>query len=376
MKYLLFHFLLFLTLFSSQLQAKDKYRDNHSCNECHEKIYEEYQTSAHSKGYFNDELHRAIADKVSTKKYDCATCHMPMADNIKALINGDARPNKNNKTHTDAISCFFCHTIAYVKIAHDKNINIKARQAKGYKPTLYGRLDRPDDSDKHSSIKNPIYGKKVCMGCHSHKLNDNNVTIFRAMGEKQDSIDCIKCHMPELEGGAEKIDKRARGQHTSHKFLGIHDREFRATGVDINITTTVDSIEIKLTNKMAHPLIIQPARAKYLEVKVLREGKEIWKNYKENPREDKEAFFEYRFKDKDGKKIIIPAMAHSRETNNLGMKKSKLLKYKCINLKKGDIINATMFVMFAKKDCQSVVTLKDKIYKKPLLIKEVSYTIE
>ena len=368
-------FLFLLLLFSSLLSAKDKYLDNHSCNECHEKIYEEYQTSAHSKSYFNDELHRKIANKADSKKYECATCHMPMANNLKDLIEGKARPDKNNKTHTDAISCYFCHTIAYVKTAHKHNINTKARQAENFKPTLYGRLDNPDDSDKHSSSKNPVYGKKVCMGCHSHKLNDNNVTIFRAMSSKQDSLKCIECHMPELEGGAEKIDKRTRGQHASHKFLGIHDKEFRKTGVDINISTTANSIEVKLTNKMGHPLIVQPARVKYLEVKILRDGKEIWKNYKKEPNEDKKAFFEYRFKDRDGKKIIVPAQAYSREANNLDTKASKSFNYS-VKLQKGDVVKATMFVRFAKKDCQSVVTLQDSLYKEPFIIKEVLYIVE
>jgi len=301
---------------------------------------------------------------------------MPMADNIEALINGDARPNKSNKTHTDAISCFFCHTIAYVKTAHEKNINIKARQAEIFKPTLYGRLDRPDDSDKHSSSKNPVYGKKVCMGCHSHEVNDNNVTIFRGMGEQQESIKCIECHMPEIEGGAEKMDKRARGRHASHKFLGIYDKEFRKTGVDINISTTTDTIEVKLTNKMGHPLIVQPARVKYLEVKILREGKEIWKNYKKEPNEDKEAFFEYRYKDKNGKKVIIPRDSYSSEMNNLEMKESKTLSYKGFEFKKGDRVVVTLFVRFAKKDCQSVVSLKEELFKKAHIMKEVLIIVE
>ena len=360
-----------LILSSSLIQATDKYLDNHSCNECHEKIYEEYQTSAHAKSYFTDELHRAIADKVSDKEYKCAVCHTPMANNLKDLMDGKARPDKSNKTHTDAISCYFCHTIAYVKTAHSRNINIKARQAKNFKPTLYGRLNNPDDSDKHSSSKNPIYGKKACMGCHSHKLNENNVTIFRAMKSKQDSLGCIKCHMPEVIGGAEKMDKRARGHHASHKFLGIYDKEFRATGLDITISTTPNKIEIKLTNKMGHPLIVQPARVKYLEVKVIREGKEIWKNYNKEPNEDKEVFFEYRFKDKEGKKVIIPAHAYSRESNNLDAKASKTVSYS-VQLQKGDIIKATMFVRFAKQDCKSVVTLKDKLFKREHVLKEVT----
>ena len=364
-----------LLLLSSLIFAQDKYLDNHSCNECHEKIYEEYQTSAHAKSYFTDELHRKIANKVNDKKYKCATCHTPMADNLADLISGKARPDKNNKTHTDAISCYFCHTIAYVKNAHIKNINIKARQAKNFKPTLYGRLDNPDDSDKHSSSKNPVYGKKVCMGCHSHKLNENNVTIFRAMSKNQDSIGCIECHMPELSGGAEKMDKRTRGHHASHKFLGIYDKAFRATGLDITISTTVDTLKVKLTNKMGHPLIIQPARVKYLEVRVIRGGKEIWKNYKKEPKEDKEVFFEYRFKDKEGKKIIIPANAYSQESTNLDAKASKTVSYN-VKLEKGDVIKATMFVRFAKQDCQSVISLKDKLFKTAYLLKEVSQIVK
>jgi hypothetical protein len=256
--------LLLLSLFFSSLQAKDKYLDNHSCNECHEKIYEEYQTSAHSHSYFTNTLHQQIADSVSKEKY-----------------------------------CFFCHTVAYVKTAHKFNINIKARQAKGYKPTLYGRLNNPDDSDKHSSVSNPVYGKKVCMGCHSHKLNDNNTTIFRAMGEEQDSISCINCHMPEVAGGAEKMDKRARGRHASHKFLGIHDKEFRKTGMDINITTADKKLTITLKNKMTHPLIVQPARAKFLKIEIIRAGKVIWKNYEKEPNEDKQGYFAYSFTQED-----------------------------------------------------------------------------
>ena len=359
---------LFLLVLTLPLAAQ-KYLDNHSCNECHEKIYEEFQSSMHAKGYFNDTLHRKIADKVSTKTYDCARCHMPMADNLKALISGDARPDKNNKTHTDAISCYFCHTIAYVKKSHRFNINTKARQAANYKPTLYGRLDNPDDSDKHSSVNNPIYGQKVCMGCHSHKLNDNNVTIFRAMSEDQDSTGCIKCHMPEVSGGVEKMDKRARGQHASHRFLGIHDEAFRKTGVDINISASQKGIDVTLTNKMEHPLIIQPARAKFLKIEVIRDGKTIWQNYKNVPSEDAQGYFAYSFK-QNGQKVIIPAHATEGHAHNLDAKETKVLHYNTPALQKGDKIVVAFYVQLAKSDCSRVIDLKDENLTQPQLIKK------
>ncbi len=363
---------LIIFLFFIWVSAEAKYLDNHSCKECHDQIYEEFQNSSHAKSYFSDALHRKIANEVSSTKYDCAACHMPMADNLADLISGKARPDKNNKTHTDAISCYFCHTIAYVKTSHKFNINTKARQAKGYKPTLYGRLHKPEESDKHSSVSNPVYAKNVCKGCHSHKLNDNNVTIFRAMDKKQDSLACIECHMPEIAGGAEKLDKKARGKHASHKFLGLGDRAFRATGVDINISTNEKTIMISLTNKMAHPLIIQPARVKYLQVRLLREGKEVWRNYHDNPAEDKDAFFEHSFKGKNGKQIIIPAQAtEDLRENNLQAKETKVLNYDIASLQKGDKVEVTLFVKRAKKDCQSTIMIEDDFFTKPLLLKKV-----
>ncbi len=351
---------------------------NESCKECHEAIYNEFQSSYHSKSYFTDELHHKVADAVDKNKYECAVCHMPSANNLKDLISGKARPDKKNITHTDAVSCFFCHQIAYVKREHKYNINTLTRQAADYKPSLFGTLKNPDENDKHSSVKSPIYIQNTCVGCHAHKLNDNNVTIFYAMKDNQDSTSCVKCHMPEVKGdGAENMDKKARGQHVSHRFLGIHDANMRKKSVDINVSATTDSISITLTNKMDHPLIIQPARSKYFIIQVERNGKTIWKNFKNSPREDHQAFFEYTFKDNKNKQVIIPARATAvMYSNNLGARKTKVLKYSNLDLQKGDKVIVSMYVRYAKKDCSKVLTFKDKNLKKSFLVKSVTTTVK
>jgi hypothetical protein len=107
-------------------------------------------------------------------------------------------------------------------------------------------------------------------------------------------------------------------------------------------------------------------------IKVLRDKKEIWKNFKKYPREDKQLFFEYQFKGKDGKKIIIPAHAtgHLR-VNNLLAHESKTYNYENLNLEKGDVIEVSMYVRFAKKDCLSVISLEDEMLKKEHLMKSV-----
>lgn len=349
------------------------YIPNKKCKECHETIYKEYQHSAHSLSYFTDELHRKVANASNPKTYLCATCHMPSSGNIQNLLTGKERPDPRDIKQRDGVSCFFCHTIAYVKKAHHFNINIPAKQAKGYKPSLFGTLNNPNESNKHSSLKSPIYLANVCIGCHSHKINDNNVTLFRAIKEDaQNSKNCIKCHMPKVIGGVERHNNRNRTQHRSHRFRGIRDAKFRATGYEIKIEKSKKGINVTLINKMPHPMIIQPARAKYLQTVIKRKNKIIWRNYKKEPSSDSQAYFVYHFF-KNGHPITIPTLATSSKVNNLEGDRSKKLSYKISNLKKGDIVEVTLFVRLAKKECLKVISLEDKSFTTPMIIKRVKW---
>ncbi len=363
---------LILSILTSLLSAK--YLTNKSCKECHEDIYYEYQNSYHSKTYFNDELHRKVANEVSSKKYDCAVCHMPGAENLKELVIGEAQPSEFREKQKDAIGCFYCHQIGYVKKAHERNINYLSKKPAGYKPSMFGSLENPDDSDKHEMLNNPIYKKNVCLGCHSHKRNHQDVLIFDAMKDNQDSTECIKCHMPYVSGAVEKTNKRTREKHRSHNFAGIHNSEMIKQAIDLSISTNLDTIEVTIKNKMPHPLIIQVARLKYLELSVIRGKKVIWKNFKKSPMEDKQGAFVIEFVDKNGKFISIPAFAYARGfVNNLEAKETRILKYSSVKLKKGDIIKASFYVILAKPSCSSDLYLKDKSLTKPTLMKSVIY---
>ncbi len=369
MRFIYYVFILFI--FISNIDAK--YLTNKSCKECHEQIYDEYQHSWHSKTYFNDQLHKSVADRV--KVYDCAKCHMPAASNIEDLESGKTKPNPIHQTQKDAVSCFYCHQIAFVKKSHKSNINILSKQAIGYKPTLFGSLENPDNSDKHSSVKSPIYDKFVCIGCHSHKRNSNGVLIFEAF-DKLDSRGCIKCHMPYTSGGVEKFNRRGRVHHRSHRFRGIDDEDFRKTGLDVKIEYNKNQIIIILKNKMPHPLIIQPARIKYLQLQIIRNNKIIWQNYKKSEIEDKQGSFYISFLGKNNKKVIIPAYAYKRGwVNNLKAKEERKLIYDTISLQKKDKIVAKMFVKLAKDECMKVLNL-NKEFNKPLLLKKVEMEVK
>jgi len=363
---------LILSLLTSLLSAK--YLSNESCKECHEDIYYEYQSSHHSKTYFNDELHRKVANKVSNTKYDCGVCHMPGATNLKELESGKHRPSDKYEEQTDAVSCFYCHQIGFVQKAHDKNINYLSKKPAGFKPSMFGSLTDADDSDKHEMLNNPIYKKNVCLGCHSHKRNSHDVLIFDAMEDNQDSTECIKCHMPYTRGGVEKTNKKGREEHRSHDFPGIHNMEMVKDAVEIKIETNDNTIEITLKNKMPHPLIIQASRLKYLEIILSRDSKQIWKNFKDSPMEDKKGAFVTEFLDENDKFVSIPAFAFKRGfVNNLKAKETKIINYEVPSIKSGDTIKASMYVILAKPSCSDELNLKDKRLTTPMLMEETTY---
>ena len=368
--------IIFLILFVTLLSAN--YRTNKSCSECHQEIFQEYQSSYHSKTYFNDELHRKVANLAASEDhYNCATCHMPSAQNQKELANGTVKPNASKQREKDAISCFYCHQIAYVKKAHIKNKIILTKQIENYKPTLYGSLKNPDESDKHTMTHSPIYDKYICTGCHSHKRNTHDTLIFDAMNGKMDSKECIKCHMPLVAGKVEKMNKKIRTQHHDHSFNGIHSMSMRKKGIALDTYAKDNKIEVSIQNKMPHSLIIQVARLKYLQLNVKREGKIIWQNYKKSPTEDKQGSFEIDFLGADRKPIVIPAFAYKRGfVNNIKAKETKKLIYNVPKLKKGDVITASMYVILAKPSCWKTLNLQDSHLKTPMLLKSKIYTIE
>ena len=236
---------------------------------------------------------------------------------------------------------------------------------------MFGSLTNADDSDKHEMSNNPIYTKNVCLGCHSHKRNSHDVLIFDAMEDNQDSTECVKCHMPYTRGGVEKTNKKGRTEHRSHDFPGIHNMEMVKDAVNISLVASDSTIELTLENKMPHPLIILASRLKYLDITIKRDGKIIWKNFKDSPMEDKKGAFVTEFLDENDKFVSIPAFAYKRGfVNNLKAKETRVIKYDTKEIKSGDIITASMYVVLAKPSCSDDLDLKDKRLTTPMLMEQ------
>ena len=346
------------------LHVEAKYLDSETCKECHEDIHYEHMKSMHSKSsIFSDEVHRKVKNAVNKDKYSCALCHMPSTKNLAAMIRGMEQPNKNSVRQTDGVSCIYCHQIR--KIYHGDTYNINfINSINGEKPTMYGNLVNPDDSDKHRAESNEIYkNSEVCMGCHSHKQNSKGFEVCNTKDEYDKTSNCIGCHMPKSPGANEKFNKKGRDEYATHQFLGIHSTEMIKKAVKLELSYEDETIELTIVNKMGHSIITHPMRLKFAKTVVTRKGQVIWSNFKDSPVEDKEATFIIVFKDDKDQ----PAMPHKaigyKLNRNLKANQSKTIKYHVDNLKKGDEITTTWisYVVNPKIAKKLNLTLQDVI---------------
>ncbi len=86
------------------------------------------------------------------------------------------------------------------------------------------------------------------------------------------------------------------------------------------------------------------------------------------------SYFAYRFF-KEGKPIVIPTPATSAKVNNLPGKESRILHYKIPGLKKGDRVSVTLYARLAKEECLKAITLENKSFTTPMIIKRLQWVV-
>ena len=267
---------LVLTLFFTSLSANYKYESNLKCKKCHPDIYKEHQATMHNNStIFKDPIHKAVWDKhpVNTKKgkYKCAKCHTPTADNLEVLLGKGTKgiPDIKNPTHTEGISCAYCHRIESIQLGSMANKNIMSAEEKDY----FGTLNKPVRNKFHYTAKNEIFKNgNVCMGCHSHKKNKEKLDVcVTGMEEVGSKDNCITCHMPKVAGSIST--KEDTPTHSYHGFPGARTgHDMLAKYIDMTFSKTTEGFNVSIFNQSPHDLMLHPLRFTQLKVILQRDG--------------------------------------------------------------------------------------------------------
>ncbi|MBF0457307.1 MAG: hypothetical protein HQK99_05365 [Nitrospirae bacterium] len=290
-----------VVMFSSALAAHDfpqgaaPYEKSRRCSGCHPAVYKEWESSMHSKSSVHkDPAHSAMygeftgsmKDAGKEGGYPCAACHMPMAENIKELMNGTDTPNGNLWREDEGVGCAFCHRAETITGGKDRK-----RLFTINKDGAYLTSNKPEKAP-HAVAANPMFaGGELCMGCHSPVESQSAICLTEEEGQSN----CLSCHMERKEGPP-SIES-AKTDHASHEMGGGHNITalFKALSVNAKVNETGNggkTLDIEVINNTSHSFpSSMPMRMSYLKVVAYDAKKQvIFSNDKESS-EDGNAVF-------------------------------------------------------------------------------------
>ncbi|WP_417911794.1 multiheme c-type cytochrome [Candidatus Electronema sp. TJ] len=341
------------------------------CAACHSEIYKEWQESFHAKSSVHEDsahkaMHQAfskfLTDQGKKANYHCAACHAPMADNLKALMSGEAAPDSGNWTQTDGVGCTFCHRIEAV----DKGKNFD--QYTLGKDGAYHTSRPANPKAPHPTAQSPLFADgKVCMGCHSQYINPHEVPV--CVMTEEGIGNCVTCHMPPTEG-APAVGSTAK-IHASHRVLGGHDLDMlqKAAALDLKIEGggKERAVVVTVKNITEHTFpSTNPMRMAFVKVRTKdKNGAVIWENFKEDPlKEDKQAVFFKAFK--AGDKVGVPSWAAEGLAFDTRLKvgETRSLSYPIYSPEISEIEAELIYLLFPPKAIDTFGIPKDGVNDK------------
>ncbi|WP_353661898.1 multiheme c-type cytochrome [Hydrogenimonas sp. SS33] len=287
-------------LFAVALTAQTQFVSSKVCSKCHPLIYKEYMGSMHrNSSVFNDPVHKAVWQKhpmLKKKKYECAVCHTPGDTRLMGRLasNRPALPEADEIQKNEPISCAYCHRIQSVETHARHNENLLNEKPKYYyaakegksvkewvkfhrKSGLFGLSRATTGSPFHTiDYGNQLFADgRVCLGCHDHKQNGKGFSVCTMnRSDKPSKRNCIGCHMPQIPGSFNTIQKSAT--HAYHGFAGLHNgTEYLKKYVKLEAVKKGGELVAKIVNEADHQLFNHPLRLAQLRIAVERGGKTV-----------------------------------------------------------------------------------------------------
>jgi len=302
------------------------YADPAKCGSCHTLIYEEWKGSMHAvSSKFGDPVHSAVHDAFSAameadgKKpnYHCANCHTPTADNMAALMKGEAAPDPDNPTDRAGVTCSFCHMVDEVVPGDKFNSYRLSEGIKG---------PDADSMAPHGAVK-WVFGKsyEMCLGCHGKKVGGKGGVICSM--EEEGIADCVPCHLPKAEGAPASGSNKT--EHVFHGMFGGHQEEMLRKGATVKLASVDGRLSVILENHNPHSFpSTNPLRVAYVKVDVIDSaGAVVFTNFRKDPSEDPSALLVKLFS--AGDRVGVPsweAEGVARDTR-LGPGEVRVIEY-------------------------------------------------
>jgi len=212
------------------------------CGECHEKMFDEWEVSAHAKSATSARYKAAVADANDPA---CVRCHVPLADALPHDI-----------VTSEGDTCDVCHTMKDVVPTKDGGTFTLAIDDM----VKFGPRCDLKDHYFHRMGCSPVHEEAtICGACHWWE--PKGVPVFTEYADWKAGPDsnkpCQDCHMPSSKA-AIATGSPARTGVPHHGLLGIAG-DLRSRALALEVATKLEAgktvVDVALTNSGAgHPV--------------------------------------------------------------------------------------------------------------------------
>ncbi|MEC4888990.1 MAG: multiheme c-type cytochrome [Nitrospira sp.] len=242
----------------SQAVIEKAFPNSGKCKRCHERVFEEWETSPLSKSIhsaaFRASLDAYLNSSAGKDKALCFRCHAPHVREFPDQAQLFVDQAKSGEPSLDGVACAQCHLIKQVDRAKHPP---EPKYELGSK-TLYGPYKDFVQNLAHQSMELGLFQKSdLCLNCHQSvpsavnlgKANDLLGSWDQSKAVKSGK-ECQSCHMPEQVGeSANGEKKRKTANHTFPGRIGKLrqeaaklDVQTKVEGEKTTVTVTVQSL--------------------------------------------------------------------------------------------------------------------------------------
>ncbi len=248
---------------SPQAQIEKSFPHSSKCKRCHERVYEEWETSPLAKSIhspaFRASLDAFLHSPMGKDKAQCFRCHAPHVREFSDTAQLFVDQAKAGDPSLDGVACSQCHLIKHVdraKSPPEPTYEIGGK-------TLYGPYKDFVQNLAHQSMESSLFQKSdLCLNCHQSvtaaanlgKANDLLGGWERSQAAKSDK-ECQHCHMPEQVGESANGEKKRKiANHTFPGRIGKVRQESAKLEVQTKVEGERTTVTVKVQSLVPHNL--------------------------------------------------------------------------------------------------------------------------
>ena len=247
----------------SQSTIEKAYPNSSKCKRCHERVFEEWETSPLSRSIhspaFRASLDAFLASSAGKDKALCFRCHAPHVREFPDQAQLFVDQAKAGDPSLDGVACAQCHLIKQV----DRTKQPPEPKYELGSKTLYGPYKDFVQNLAHQSMELGLFQKSdLCLNCHQSvpsaanlgKTNDLLGNWDQSKAVKSGK-ECQTCHMPEQIGESANGEKKRKvANHTFPGRIGKLRQEAAKLDVQTKIDGDKTTVTVKVQSLVPHNL--------------------------------------------------------------------------------------------------------------------------